>query len=67
MCIRDRNDKEIYESDIIKYIGDYGDYYESIINYEGNGASMPDYLIKDDNKCECEIIGNIYENPEPLK
>lgn len=69
--LKDKNGKEIYEGDLIKnkrgfYFNisyseetnttEYGDFYFSI------GFELPENTRPED----CEVIGNIYENPELL-
>ena len=76
--LKDKNGKEIYEGDIIKIAaGYYGDsYYKTslaIVKWEDDRF----YPHNPDNKYGitwqenywdgCEVIGNIYENPELLK
>ena len=71
--LKDKNGKEIYEGDIIR--GERLHYYnylkglqEAIIEWLHCGAWYP--FANDDDGMpypeseECEIIGNIYENPE---
>ena len=70
--LKDKNGKEIFEGDIIKMAKDvYSDptYYE-VIRHRG-GAYR---LESNQHGCElwlrhtnCEVIGNIYENPELLE
>ena len=70
--LRDKNGKEIFEGDIVKMAKDvYSDptYYE-VIRHRG-GAYR---LESNQHGCElwlrhtnCEVIGNIYENPELLE
>lgn len=70
--LKDKNDKEIFEGDIVKMAKDvYSDptYYE-VIRHRG-GAYR---LESNQHGCElwlrhtiCEVIGNIYENPELLE
>ena len=70
--LHDKNGKEIFEGDIIKMAKDvYSDptYYE-VIRHRG-GAYR---LESNQHGCElwlrhtnCEVIGNIYENPELLE
>lgn len=70
--LRDKNGKEIFEGDIVKMAKDvYSDptYYE-IVRHRG-GAYR---LESNQHGCElwlrhtnCEVIGNIYENPELLE
>ena len=70
--LKDKNGKEIFEGDIVKMAKDvYSDltYYE-IVRYRG-GAYR---LESNQHGCElwlrhtnCEVIGNIYENPGLLE
>ena len=70
--LKDKNGKEIFEGDIVKMAKDvYSDptYYE-VIRHRG-GAYR---LESNQHGCElwlrhtnCEVIGNIYENPELLE
>jgi hypothetical protein len=62
--IKDRNGKEVYEGDLVMWV----DIVESVEYIEENG----EYLPFGSHDCawegkECEIIGNIYENPELIK
>lgn len=70
--LRDKNGKEIFEGDIVKMAKDvYSDptYYE-VIRHRGGSYR----LDSNQHGCElwlrhtnCEVIGNIYENPELLE
>lgn len=75
--LHDKNEKEIYEGDIIRIPDDYelygtnaGEAYEVYFAYGGfrlkpkYNSKARGYWLEDDN--EIEIIGNIYENKELL-
>ena len=69
--MKDKNGREIYEGDIIKYDDVNGEAHTQVIRYDdGNGAFCCDRgALVDHFNCmwETEVIGNIYENPEILK
>ena len=76
--LKDKNGKEIYEGDICKRPSSNGTKeqmaYGVIEFYKGSFCFKREYVnlrIAVDNLCyhyaDCEIIGNIYENPELLK
>ena len=71
----DKNGKEIYEGDILKWKADnrlyavifnWGMFYASVevCNQETYGG-FPLHSLTDDEACE--IVGNIYDNPELKK
>ncbi len=71
--LKDQNDKEIYEGDILdcnygEYFDPHGSHYLTNRRYrfimrseDGTINGFPEF------NCEVEIIGNIYENPKLLE
>lgn len=75
--LKDKNDKEIYEGDIIEF--DKYEWYRSPIRSRSDIDCLPVYReeismnhegvsrSKSDLEQYCEVIGNIYEHPNLLK
>lgn len=71
----DSNGREIYEGDIVKWGGTmyviifwYGMFYASAEECnEGMLGGFPLHRLTEYNDGECEIVGNIYDNPELMK
>lgn len=72
--LKDKNDKEIFEGDILDYKG-----RKALVRWHGSYASFIYRFVDELQKrktewkplylayMKCEIIGNIYENPELLE
>lgn len=70
--LKDKNDVEIYEGDIIKYDFNKFNYRIEFLNAEFIARRFYEnienlYPCEFDYGNECEVIGNIYENPDLLK
>jgi len=71
--LKDKNGKEIYEGDIVKYQYDEGDGFRwntEIITWMDNLTGWFPIVVgyhSGFSMKDLEIIGNIYENPELLK
>jgi hypothetical protein len=80
--LRDKNNKEIYEGDVVRMRGDIREIVFGKIGYDGSWNGLTGFGFKDsldshtndpymemcyyDSPGEIEIIGNIYQNPELL-
>lgn len=69
--LKDKNGKEIYEGDIIRYITPNG--YKVIYKVQWN-SGLCAFTVNDDedylnlvDEEKFEVIGNIYENPKLMK
>lgn len=67
--LQDKQGKDIYEGDIVKYEEEDGTFTNLIVDY-----SPPNYVLVDNiNRCVCaqnfefmdsEVVGNVFENSE---
>ena len=73
--LKDKNGKEIYEGDIVFFFTEHfdkatggfdgEDEHNATVEWFDNGFAFMDKAPYDPN-IECEVIGNIHENPELL-
>lgn len=63
--LKDKNGKEVYESDVVRYFEGFIE--EVKWNYYSCGFDPFSYYDENLAGLDCEVIGNIYENPELLE
>ena len=72
--LKDKNGKEIYEGDIVRFALTDGFNYvaneDGVVTYKLGAFyvvnGLTEYLISDINTNEIEVVGNIYQTPELL-
>ena len=72
--LKDKNGKEIYDGDIVRFALTDGFNYvtneDGVVTYKLGAFyvvnGLTEYLISDINTNKVEVIGNIYQNPELL-
>jgi uncharacterized phage protein (TIGR01671 family) len=70
--LKDKNDKEIFEGDIIKIDKKGWNELLKVYWYKGFYRAISEDGVADASVCNfndnnCEVIGNVYENPELMK
>lgn len=71
--LRDKNGKEIYEGDILDIwypeprAADLAQHHREPVIYRENAACFDTRFVEDWLRLDCEVIGNIHENPELLR
>ena len=67
--LTDKNGKKIFEGDIVG-VGECDKIYEKVVVYFDKGAFRVSQFAIDlleTRNIDCEVIGNIYDNPELLE
>lgn len=74
--LKDKNGKEIYEGDIIRFRVDFPEqpYDDGVVRFASGGFwtsqtvhDLEELLSEELNELDGEVIGNIYENPNLLQ
>lgn len=70
--LTDKNGNLIWENDIVKHevsdtIGTIKWYQEDYVGWCVDDIVIDEQQFTDEMWCECEVIGNIFDNPELLK
>ena len=65
--LKDKNEIEIYEGDILKTNPDGSECIGKVCYEDAQWFGACDYLGYAVEHCEAEVIGNIYDNPELME